>query len=119
MFRVAIADHHDDTRSLLRLWLERDYEIFDYSNVDHLLTDLSKKNFHLLMLDLKLRTADGSDILNTIKTLPGRPRPVTIALTASAFNSDHERAMALGFDDLLTKPVDELKLQETLQKYLR
>jgi two-component system, cell cycle response regulator DivK len=119
MFRVAIADHHDDTRSLLRLWLEREYEISDYSNADQLIADLLKKHFHLLLVDLKLRTADGSELLKTIRTLPGRPRPVTIALTASAFNSDRERAIALGFDDLLTKPIDKVKLQGTIQKYLR
>ena len=119
MFRVAIIDDHEDTRSLLRLWLEREYEISDYSNVGQLLADLSEKNFHLLLLDLKLRTVDGSEVLKTIKTMPGRPRPVIIALTASAFNSDRERALAAGFDDFITKPIDAAKLQGTIQKYLR
>jgi len=119
MFRVAIVDGHEDTRSLLRLWLEREYEISDYSNAAQLLADLSKKNFHLLLLDMKLRTADGSELLKTIKTMPARPRPITIALTSSAFSSDRNRAIALGFDDFITKPVDAAKLQGTIEKYLR
>ena len=119
MFRVAIVDGHEATRSLVRLWLEREYEIWDYANAEQLLAELSQKNFHLLLLDLKIRAGDGSELLRTIRTMPGRPRPVAIALTASAFNSDRTQAIAIGFDDLITKPIDAAKLHGTIQKYLR
>jgi CheY-like chemotaxis protein len=119
MFRVAILDDHDETRSLLRLWLEGQYDISDYSHPEQLLADLSTKNFHLLLIDLKLRTGRGSDVLRIIKTMPARPRPVVIALMSSAFRSDREQAITSGFDDFVVKPIDAEKLQATIQKYLR
>jgi CheY-like chemotaxis protein len=119
MFRVAILDDHDETRSLLRLWLEGQYDISDYSHPEQLLADLSTKNFHLLLIDLKLRTGRGSDVLRIIKTMPARPRPVVIALMSSAFHSDREQAITSGFDDFVVKPIDAEKLQATIQKYLR
>ena len=119
MFRVAILDDHDDTRLLLRLWLEGEYDISDYSHPEHLLADLSAKNFHLLLIDLKLRSASGSEVLKTMKTMPARPRPVVIALMSSAFHSDRERAITIGFDDFIVKPIDAEKLQATIRKYLR
>jgi CheY-like chemotaxis protein len=119
MFRVGILDGHDDTRSLLRLWLEGKYDISDYSRAEELLADLSKQNFHLLLVDLKVRTADGSEVLSSVKTIPGPLRPVAIAMTASAFKADRERAIKNGFNDLLIKPIDALRLQTTIQKYLR
>jgi len=119
MFRVAILDDHDETRSLLRLWLEREYDVSDYSRAEQLLPELSQKNFHLLLVDLRLRTANGSEVLKAIRNMPGRPRPVIIALRASAFNADRERAIAIGFDDFIIKPIDVMKLQNTIRKYLQ
>ena len=119
MFRVAILDDHDDTRSLLRLWLEGKYDISDYSDPEDLLADLPKKNFHLLLIALKLRSADGAEVLNRMKTMPARPRPVLVALTGSAFSSDHKGAIKIGFDDFIVKPLDAEKLHATIHKYLR
>jgi CheY-like chemotaxis protein len=119
MFRVAILDDHDDTRSLLRLWLEGKYDISDYSHPEDLLADLPKKNFHLLLIALKLRSADGTEVLNRMKTMPARPRPVLVALTGSAFSSDHQGAIKIGFDDFIVKPLDAEKLHATIHKYLR
>jgi two-component system, cell cycle response regulator DivK len=119
MFRVGILDAHEDTRSLLRLWLEGKYDITDYSRAEELLADLPKQNFHLLLLDLKLKMADGSEVMSSMKTMPGPLRPVAIAMTASAFKADRERAIKNGFNDLLVKPLDALRLQATIQKYLR
>jgi len=119
MFRIAIFDHHDDTRSLLRLWLEQEYEISDYSHAEQLLADLAQKSFHLLLIELSLRRADGSEVLETMKMMRGPARPVVIALTASAFRSDRERAIHIGCDDFVVKPVDAHKLRATIQKYLR
>src|SRR5689334_9265570 len=119
MFRVAILDDHDDTRSLVRLWLEGKYDISDYSHPEDLLAALRMKNFYLLLIALKLRSADGTEVLNRMKTMPARPRPVLIALTGSAFSSDHKGAIKIGFDDFIVKPLDAEKLHATIHKYLR
>jgi CheY-like chemotaxis protein len=119
MFRVAILDDRDDTRSLLRLWLEGKYDISDYSYPENLLADLPKKNFHLLLIAMKLRSADGTEVLNRMKTMPARPRPVLVALTGSAFSSDHKGSIKIVFDDFIVKPLDAEKLHATIHKYLR
>ena len=42
-----------------------------------------------------------------------------IALTAHAIKGDREKAMESGFDDYITKPIDEDLLFETLAKYTK
>jgi CheY-like chemotaxis protein len=118
MFRVGIVDEHEDTRSLLRLWLEDKYEVSDYPTAEELISDIRRKDFHLLLLGLKLRNSEGTDIVEAIRKLSNRPRPVLIALTASAFASDRERARGLGFDDYMVKPIDLERLRNTMAKYL-
>ncbi len=118
MFRIAILDDHDDTRSLLRLWLEDKYEVSDYAAPEPLIADLSARDFHLLLLDLRLPMTDGFEVVQAIRKIPSRPRPAIIALTASAFNAEKERAREVGFDDVLTKPIDLERLNGTIRKYL-
>ena len=42
-----------------------------------------------------------------------------IALTANAFNSDMEQALAGGMDDYLTKPIEMKKLYSTIGSWLQ
>ncbi|HEV7351213.1 response regulator [Telluribacter sp.] len=59
-------------------------------------------SYDLILMDLRMPEMDGFDATRTIRTLD-RSIPV-IALTASAFSNEKERAMASGFTAYLTKP---------------
>ncbi|MNY61481.1 Sensor histidine kinase RcsC [compost metagenome] len=42
-----------------------------------------------------------------------------IALTAHAMKEDKDRALAAGFDDHLTKPINSKLLMQTIQSHLK
>ncbi len=44
-------------------------------------------------------------------------RTPIVALTASAMTDELERCIAAGMDGLLTKPLEPLRLRETLDRY--
>lgn len=48
----------------------------------------------------------------------GRCLPPVIAMTASVFNEDRDRALAAGMDGFMTKPIDLKELERMLRKYL-
>ena len=54
-----------------------------------------------------------------IREALGEQAMTIIALTAHAIKGDREKAMESGFDDYITKPIDEDLLFETLAKYTK
>ena len=61
---------------------------------------------------------DGWEATRRIKADPAFGNPPIIALTAHAMPGDEERARAAGCDAVLTKPIDETVLFETLENHL-
>ncbi len=65
----------------------------------------------LMILDLKLPRRSGFEVLQWLRAQPGLKRLPVVVLTASALNSDINRAYDLGANSYLVKPVrlEELK----------
>lgn len=71
----------------------------------------------LVFMDLKMPEMDGYDAMKAIKAI--QPDIIIIAQTAFAMSGDREKAMAMGFDDYLTKPIRRSELTRYLQKYFK
>ncbi|GAB2885654.1 hypothetical protein GCM10027046_12590 [Uliginosibacterium flavum] len=83
---------------------------------------LTEKDFDLVLMDGRMPEMDGADAARAIRAggLPGiavrDARIPIIALTANASLEDREEYLSAGMDDFLTKPIDEAKLAEALQR---
>jgi CheY-like chemotaxis protein len=51
------------------------------------------------------------------KNFPADKQPVIIALTADVFTENRERCLQVGMNDVLTKPINQHQLSETLTRY--
>lgn len=71
--------------------------------------------FGLVMMDIKLPGMDGYEATREIRKLD-KEVPV-IAQTAYAFQEDREKAMEAGCNELLSKPISRVALEEILQKF--
>lgn len=69
----------------------------------------------LILMDIQMPRLDGYGACNRLRT-EGFAKPI-IALTAHALKEERERALKLGFDDYLTKPIDRKTLMNTLARY--
>jgi two-component system, cell cycle response regulator DivK len=72
----------------------------------------------LILMDIGLGELDGCEATRQIKTDPKTANIPIIALTASAFESDREKAMAAGCSDFDTKPVDLARLLGKMDQLL-
>jgi CheY-like chemotaxis protein len=76
----------------------------------------------LVLMDCQMPVMDGLEATRHIRAWEqenGKPRLPIIALTASAFEEDRERALAAGMDDFLTKPLVLRHLTTALETWLR
>ena len=67
---------------------------------------LTQEDFDLVLMDLHMPVMDGFDATLAMRALPGAKSAIRIiALSADAFEESHARAMAVGMDGFLAKPV--------------
>ena len=70
-----------------------------------------------IIMDIQMPVMDGIEATRKIRQLGGRYVPI-IALTANAQKEIEEACFAAGMDAFLTKPVNRLELQNTLESVL-
>jgi PAS domain S-box-containing protein len=73
----------------------------------------------LILLDIQLPGIDGYEVLRRLRAEPATRAIPVIAISANAMRADIERGHAAGFDDYLTKPIDQPLLLAALQRCLR
>ena len=77
-------------------------------------------SFDAILMDIMMPGMDGYEAARTIR-LSGKADAADIpiiALTANAFAEDRQRALEVGMDDHVAKPIDMAKLIPVLQKQL-
>ena len=76
--------------------------------------------FNLILMDCEMPIMDGYEACEKIRDYEKQQQltamPI-IALTAHAMSEYRERCMQAGMNEVLTKPVRALTLQQTLQRY--
>ena len=60
----------------------------------------------LILIDMQLPDMDGHEVLRRLRAQAGTAATPCIALSANALPDDIERALAAGFADYWTKPID-------------
>jgi PAS domain S-box-containing protein len=64
----------------------------------------------LVLLDIQLPGMTGFEVLQQLRQQPATQHVPVIAVSANAMQADIDRALAAGFDDYLTKPLDMQRL---------
>lgn len=72
----------------------------------------------VIIMDIHLPGMDGYEALAALRRDPALAHLPVIALSASATPRDINRALDAGFNDYLTKPLEIVKLMETLERYV-
>ena len=77
-----------------------------------------KNKLDLILLDINLPFMDGYELFIELKEMPRLSSAAIIAVSANAMEKDMNRALTMGFDAYLTKPIDVTKFTETVMKIL-
>jgi diguanylate cyclase (GGDEF)-like protein len=105
--RILIVDDIDDNRAILaRRFARHGYEIMQASSGNEALRLIEQQPFDAVLLDVEMPGCSGLEVLSeTRRTRRDSDLPI-IMVTARADGADVARAMELGANDYITKPVD-------------
>ena len=107
MKRVLVADDNPVSRELIREILEDDdCELIEAGDGREALEKLREHRPDLALLDIQMPVMDGNAVVREIRSDPQLSKLPVVALTAYAMQGDREKALALGFNSYITKPID-------------
>ena len=73
----------------------------------------------LILIDIALPELSGIEVLKLIRKEQAIRHTPVIAVSASAMKGDHERFIAQGFNDYLSKPIDRELFENMIRKYIK
>lgn len=116
--RILIVEDNPVNLDLVMQLLEDDYDLLTAEDGQSGIDIALGERPDLILLDLSLPKKSGWEVCEELKQTLGDEVMPIVALTAHAIKGDREKAIRSGFDDYITKPIDEDLLFDTVQKYL-
>ncbi len=118
--RILVVDDSETSLFLVQSIFE-DNSAIDYileSDSQKALQTLYDNSIDLIVLDLMMPALDGFEFLSRIKKDEQTQNVPVIALTALQDSESEKRAMELGANDYLRKPIDIDELEQKINLYL-
>lgn len=79
---------------------------------------LQEDSFRLLVTDINMPILDGLKLTGLVRGSPRHPDLPIIVVTTLSADADRRRALALGADEYLTKPLDGAELLRLARTFL-
>jgi len=114
---ILIADDNEINLMLLQFMLEKlNYTFDSATNGAEALNLLCSNTYQLALIDLNMPVLNGFELLRSI-----RSKNITtpaIAISAYADTSKVNDALSMGFNDYITKPIDEQQLDRLIKNHV-
>ena len=118
-WHIIIVDDEPDNLGVMELVLRYHHAQVQIADSGHeCLTLLETQKPTLLLVDIQMPGISGYDLLKLVRDQAQWSQLPMIAVTAHAMQGDEERIVAAGFNGYISKPIDAMKLAETLKQML-
>jgi len=107
MKKILVVEDNEDNRRILVYRLRKigQFDIREAANGQQAIEAVKAELPDLIFMDLKMPVMDGWEATKRIRQMPSGDTVRIIALTAQAMAGDEQKALAIGCDDYLAKPV--------------
>lgn len=120
--KVLVVDDEQDMQILFQQRFRKEIKehkiAFAFANSgEEALTYLNQHEHEVVLIlsDINMPGMSGFELLKRIKKQYSMPPPVVMMITAYGDEENYNRAIQLGADDFLTKPIDFIQLKEKLK----
>ena len=116
MKTILVAEDNDSNFILMTYILKEHYQLLRARHGGEAVEMAENPDVSMILMDIKMPVMDGLAATRAIREK--HPDLPIIALTANAFDSDREQALAAGCTDFLSKPVSSDLCLRTIAKYI-
>lgn len=113
---ILIAEDNDSNYLLIKKLLKDNQLTRAITGVEAI-EKIKARTFDIVFMDMRMPVMNGLEATSLIREF-NQTTPI-IALTANAFDSDRENALAAGCNHFMTKPVKKRELTDLLFKYFK
>lgn len=119
MNRILIVEDNADNMKLFRWTLEDEgFEVSGATSGEECLEVASREHFQLVIMDISLPGMDGKETTRRLRRLPHYNNCPILAATAHAVKQEEGEIRACGVNEMITKPIDEARLMESIARLL-
>lgn len=109
---VLVVDDFDDTRLLLRTWLERrGFRVVEAENGIQAISQAENELPDLIIMDLQMPQLDGLSATRHIRGLKALSSVPILAVSAYGAGQFREQALAAGCDEYVSTPFEPASLE--------
>ena len=120
--KILVVDDEKDIQPLFQQRYRKEIRsgemefVFAYSGEEAMeCLEQYKHEAVLILSDINMPGMSGLELLANIKQKNNNPPPVVMMITAYGDEDNYKRAMELGADDFITKPVDFVSLKKKIK----
>lgn len=119
-YKVLVVEDSPTMRQLIVFALKRirGFQIVEANDGVDGLKKLSADNFDLIVTDINMPIMDGLKLVSMVRNDPNYKETPIIIITTEGATEDRERALALGANEYITKPIQTMQILETVKKLM-
>lgn len=115
--KLLAVDDAQDNLTLISLYLQKTgVQLTVVDNALKAIEKVKNEDFDLILMDIQMPVMDGRKATQEIRQL-GYNKPI-IAFTAHAIESEQEKCISAGCNSVITKPINQKTLLNTVGSYL-
>jgi CheY-like chemotaxis protein len=116
---ILVVDDFDDTRLLLRTWLERKgFEVIEAENGIEAVLQAETKLPNLIIMDLEMPELDGLAATRKIRAVKELQKVPVLAVSAYGADQFREDALAAGCDEYVSTPFEPEALEKLIRSFV-
>lgn len=116
---ILLVEDNPITRKMVHFALERQgYEVVDAPDGAAALRSFSGRDVALVLQDLLLPDMDGFELVQRLRALPHGAEVPILAVSGLLSKLEEARVSAVGFDDVISKPVEPSRLVQIVRAHL-
>ena len=116
---ILVVDDFDDTRLMLKLWLEKKgYRILEAENGEEAVDLANRERPDLIIMDIEMPYADGLDATRRIREHQALRETPIVAVSAYGADEYRVRALAAGCNEYVSTPFEPAALEQLIRNLI-
>ena len=117
---ILIVDDFDDTRLLMRTWLEKKgYRVVEAENGNEAVSEAQRRSPDLIIMDVEMPELDGLSATRKIRGLENLRQVPIVAVSAYGADQFRADALAAGCDEYVSTPFEPDELEKLIRSLIK